>query len=289
MTGNVKLTIIVPTFNCASTVSACAHSILRQTCRDFEVIFADGGSTDGTLAILREACRGRPNAVIHSHPDAGIYDGMNKAMARSRGEWLLFLGGDDALHDPDTLARFLPLLTANRDIVYGDVLYQTASGERRHYGGAFTPRKLARRNICHQSMFYRASLFSRFGAYDQKYAIFADWAFNLRVFPRTRNLYVPGVVAVCGSDGASSHAPDPAFHGDRLDLMVHNTPVVIHPIYANDLPRLLRLWASFVRRRKIRKAAHVSMILAANLPVRVLRLDKLRGGALRALRRARAR
>ncbi|WP_201407963.1 glycosyltransferase, partial [Mycobacterium intracellulare] len=76
------------------------------TCDDFELILVDGDSTDGTVAVAtRYAADLGSRLVIHSGPDQGAYDAMNRGIGMATGQWLLFLGADDILYETETLGR----------------------------------------------------------------------------------------------------------------------------------------------------------------------------------------
>lgn len=98
-------TIITATYNAADTLPRLLDSLAGQTSRDFELIIQDGASTDDTVAIA-ESYRGKlPALSLASEQDSGIYDAWNKALSRVRGEWVLFLGADDALIDKSSLSE----------------------------------------------------------------------------------------------------------------------------------------------------------------------------------------
>ncbi|KZS73141.1 glycosyltransferase [Mycobacterium kansasii] len=175
--------IIIPTLNVASALGVCLESIACQTFRDFELVLVDGGSTDATLDIANSFA---PNfgarLVVRSGNDRGVYDAMNRGVSLASGTWLLFLGADDALYEADTLARVAAFIGEHQpsDLVYGDVLMRST---KFRYGGAFDlDRLLFKRNICHQSIFYRRELFSSIGPYNLRYRSLADWDFNIRCF-----------------------------------------------------------------------------------------------------------
>ncbi|GFP46731.1 hypothetical protein MKANGN_06090 [Mycobacterium kansasii] len=151
--------IIIPTLNVASALGFCLDSIACQTFRDFELVLVDGGSTDATLDIAHSFV---PNfgerLVVRSGTDRGVYDAMNRGVSLASGTWLLFLGADDALYEAATLARVAAFIGEHEpsDLVYGDVLMRST---KFRYGGAFDlDRLLFKRNICHQSIFYRREL-----------------------------------------------------------------------------------------------------------------------------------
>ncbi|OBG76531.1 glycosyltransferase [Mycobacterium sp. E1715] len=190
--------IIVPTFNAAATIRACLESIVHQTYDEFEVVIVDGGSTDETLEIARGfGTTLGARLVVHSGPDEGPYDAMNRGVEIATGAWLLFLGADDTLYESDTLARVATFIRDHEtsDLVYGDVIMR--STETRHAGAFDLDRLLFETNLCHQSIFYRRKLFAGIGPYNLRYPVWADWDFNIRCFsnPALVTQYMDIVVA----------------------------------------------------------------------------------------------
>ena len=102
--------IIIPVYNVAPYLRECLDSVLAQTFTDWEAICVDDGSTDGSGAILDEyAAKDNRFRVIHQQ-NAGVSVARNTALSRIRGEWFLFLDGDDRLR-PDGLAVFVPYIS----------------------------------------------------------------------------------------------------------------------------------------------------------------------------------
>jgi glycosyltransferase involved in cell wall biosynthesis len=190
--------IIVPTFNVATTLHECLESIVSQSHGDFEVVLVDGGSTDATLDIANSfAPRLEARLIIHSGPDDGVYDAMNRGVGMATGEWLFFLGADDTLYDADTLARVVAFIGehAPSDLVYGDVIMRSTAARQ---AGAFDlDRLLHDENICQQAIFYRRELFAGIGPFNLRYPVWADWDFNIRCFsnPALATRYMDIVVA----------------------------------------------------------------------------------------------
>jgi glycosyltransferase involved in cell wall biosynthesis len=172
------ITIITPVFNAKESLESSVLSVASQNCDNFEYIIVDGGSTDGTLDILRK----HESTVDYwiSEPDRGIYDAMNKGVQLARGRWVCFLGSDDTLCD--SLRAVAPLLCDDQTLYYGNVFM---TGSKRLYDGAFGPWKLSRRNICQQAIFYPRSLFE-VHQFDLRYRLFADWEFNMRAYSDSR-------------------------------------------------------------------------------------------------------
>src|SRR5690348_14220883 len=100
-TEGPRVSLIIAVYNGASTIVKCLNSVAAQTYGSRELIVIDGGSTDGTVDILR--CNADQLSYWISEPDTGVYNAWNKGLARARGEWIAFLGADDYLWTPDAL------------------------------------------------------------------------------------------------------------------------------------------------------------------------------------------
>lgn len=87
------ISIITPTFNAGVTLGETLESVRQQMGEDMEHLLLDACSTDRTLDVVKQFS----HLVVHSEPDSGIYDGMNKGAGLACGDWLLFLQGDDWL------------------------------------------------------------------------------------------------------------------------------------------------------------------------------------------------
>lgn len=92
----MTISVITVTLNCASTLPALVASLQAQTRSDFEWIVVDGGSTDGTVDLLRNLEPGFGFRWI-SEPDFGIYHALNKGLAMAGGDYYLVIGADDEL------------------------------------------------------------------------------------------------------------------------------------------------------------------------------------------------
>jgi succinoglycan biosynthesis protein ExoO len=110
----VAVTVVVPTYNGASTLQRALDSVLRQTLSDIEIIVADDASTDATWPITAAAIESdrRVRAIRHKQ-NAGKAVGMNRAAASARGRWLAVLDADDWYH-PERLTKLIALGEAQR-------------------------------------------------------------------------------------------------------------------------------------------------------------------------------
>ena len=216
------LSIITVVRNGAATLEDCIRSVIERGTPAVEHIVIDGGSTDGTPAILSHHADAIACSI--SEPDKGIYDAMNKGVRLAKGDWILFLGCDDTL--AADLKGILPRLADRNTIYYGNAYFQQA---RRTYYGPFTAAKLALANLCHQAVFYpRPALLKH--PFNLKYRIQADWEANMRCFsdPEFRFQYIPETIANYNDEsGTSSTQPDLDLEADYLPLLWRHFPVPV--------------------------------------------------------------
>ena len=111
----MKYSIITINFNNREGLERTIKSVITQTCQDFEYIIIDGGSTDGSIDIIKKYAN-----KIHywvSEPDNGIYHAMNKGVQFAHGEYLNFMNSGDFFIDIEVLSDLFPFL--NNDIITG--------------------------------------------------------------------------------------------------------------------------------------------------------------------------
>lgn len=218
-TPDTMLSLITVVRNGAGTLEKTIESIARFRCPGVEYVVIDGGSTDGTVELLKRR-QDHVNIWI-SEPDTGIYDAMNKGVQRSRGRWILFLGADDLL--ATDLTNILPLLQDDHTLYYGDSYWRHA---RRNYDGVFTPAKLAMTNICHQAIFYPRAALARY-AFNPRYRTQADWVVNMQCFSddEFRFEYLPHTLSEYNdATGLSSVQQDQEFDKDYITLLWRHFP-----------------------------------------------------------------
>ncbi len=201
------LSIITVSFNAATSIAKTLASVAAQTYPKIEYIVVDGGSTDGTLAIL-EASRSAIDILI-SEPDTGIYNAMNKGAAVANGEYLLFLNADDYFFDAEVLARAVREMQrlGLSDIYFGDVqIFDPVSGK----ASIWQPRRVSaeslyRSTIPHPASFISKAVFSELSGYDESMKISADHDFFVRAFVSNKSFkYLNTLVAVFSLGGVST-------------------------------------------------------------------------------------
>jgi glycosyltransferase involved in cell wall biosynthesis len=209
------VSIITAARNCAAKIDKTVQSVLSQDTALCDYLLVDGASTDDTVA--RAASYSGRVSVI-SEPDQGIYDALNKGIRRTSGHYLYFLGAGDALRQ-NAIAGVAPLLDdAPLSFLYGNVW---CAPQKLVYYGRFSKSDLVIRNLCHQAVFYHRSLFERFGLFDLRYRIAADWVFNIRCFgdPKVKVRYTDSVIADFEGGGVSSGVEDAQFLADLPALV----------------------------------------------------------------------
>lgn len=215
------VSVIIPTFNCASIFESCLKSVFDQHLVEKEIVVVDGGSTDGTLDLIKKY----DNQITKwiSEPDKGIYDALNKGIDLADGEWLYFLGSDDRLYDGQVLAD-IPFAKTQSKMIYGNVVLKNdgvVGPAGAVYDGRFDKYKLAQKNICHQAIFYKRELFQELGKYDERYPMLADWVFNMRAFAskNTNPTFINRDIALYANQGMSDRGKDIKFKQDRDSLI----------------------------------------------------------------------
>lgn len=219
--GNSQLiSVILVTYNAEGFLQRCLDSIYSQQYPHIEIIVIDGGSTDGTVAILNSNTG--KLAFWKSEKDGGIYDAMNKALGHARGQWIYFIGADDTL----TLA-FSQMAGALEDpnaIYYGSVI---KAG--RKYLGKMAPYQQAKTGINHQAIIYPAGIFSA-RRFDTRYRISADHVFNMQCHSDNRYQFVfrDFDIAIFNDTGISSLQKDPVFEKEKAGLIFKHFGTAIY-------------------------------------------------------------
>lgn len=209
----ILISIIMPVYNAENYLHRALENLSQQQFDSYEILLIDGISTDSTAVIAHRMMKINNKIKWFSESDKGIYDAMNKGIALAKGQWIYFIGCDDAFCDVDVLKRITEYLVKGVDIVYGDVRW-VPGGELE--AGVCKPYDLYRRNINHQRIFYRSSLFEKYGNYNLKYKIASDYELNIRFFcnDEISKLYVPITIAYYHSGGFSADKVDDAFWHD---------------------------------------------------------------------------
>ena len=206
----MKLSIITVCYNSAATIRDAVDSVLAQEGIGLEYIVIDGGSTDGTLDVLRSY--GERIARLVSEPDEGIYDAMNKGVSLATGDVVGILNSDDYYADSEVLSTVAAAFEdSDVDCVFGDLDYvdaeDTSRVVRAWRSKPYEPGAFHRGwHPAHPSFFVRRSVYERVGMFDTNLKIAADYEFMLRVLEREQlsSVYLPEVIVKMRMGGASN-------------------------------------------------------------------------------------
>ncbi len=216
----MKISIITVAYNAADTLAATLRSVASQDWPDVEHILIDGGSRDATPQIVAE--HGKHLARFVSEPDKGLYDAMNKGIARATGDVIGLLNADDVYLDPTRLSRVASAFAAQPgvDAMLGDVAFFRPEAPdrivRRYNSGRFRPDRLAYGWMpAHPAMFMTREAYDRAGGYATDYKIASDYEFVARTFGKMgmSYTYIPEIFVMMQMGGIST-----AGVGARLQL-----------------------------------------------------------------------
>lgn len=232
----MKITIITATFNSSKTIAETLKSVAAQNHRDIEHIIIDGGSTDGTQALV--ALHKSRDAHLISEPDDGIYDAMNKGLRLATGDYVGFLNGDDTLATPSAIEDIVDAATrTDADALYGDLVYVDPSRRRplvRYWRtGTYSPSALRLGWMPpHPTLYIHRRTIAEIGQFDSHLRIAADYEYMLRLFADStrRTTYIPSVLVRMRTGGASNRSLRAMLRKSREDLLVlrrHNVGGVV--------------------------------------------------------------
>jgi glycosyltransferase involved in cell wall biosynthesis len=201
----MSLAIITITRNDLSGLCRTVASIEAQTTPPTEHWIIDGASADGTRDYLA-ALPIHPSRHIVSEPDSGIYDAMNKGVARASADFVWFLNSGDTCADPAVVADLLAALRARPDLdaLYGKSLRQNRHGLR-SIGGPVTARDFrVQMPVCHQAIIYRRTALVDH-PYSTDYRLISDWIVTRQLFESDAPVaYLDRHLAVFDLTGVSS-------------------------------------------------------------------------------------
>jgi glycosyltransferase involved in cell wall biosynthesis len=203
------VSIVTVVYNGAATLERTMRSVLEQSYPNVEYIVVDGGSTDGTLDLLKRYDEQLDFWV--SGRDKGIYDAMNKGIALCSGEWIGLINADD-WYEEDTVERMV--MVANADprvnIVHGDIWMHYPNGQRtlkRARVSGFLL-KYWEMVLNHPSFFVRRSFYVN-RPYDARLKVSADHKWTYEAFRDAESSfrYIPAPLANFTVGGASMSVP----------------------------------------------------------------------------------
>jgi glycosyltransferase involved in cell wall biosynthesis len=243
---NMKVSLITVTYNSAAYLQDCIDSVVQQRYPDIEHIVIDGGSTDGTLDIIKKYNNHIAKWV--SEKDKGMYDAINKGIAMATGDIVGILNSDDMFASNDVVEAIVNSFNEHQlDAVYGDLVYVNKTNTksiRLWHGKSY---KRYRFNYgwmpAHPTFYLRREIIDQFGGYESHYFTAADYEFMARYLYRYRisAMYLPKLIVKMRVGGQSNITLKSRLRGNRRDYLAMKRNGIPLPFLASILKPLIKL------------------------------------------------
>jgi glycosyltransferase involved in cell wall biosynthesis len=244
-----KISIITINYNNLEGLKRSMESVVNQTWQEFEYIVIDGGSTDGSAAYI-ESQSENLNYWI-SEPDKGIYNAMNKGIAKATGEYLLFLNSGDHFFNDIILEQNHKFLV-EKDLVYFNLNFvDKANSKIGKYPEQLSFSHFIHDTLPHPATFMKSSLFDKVGLFDESLKIVSDWKFFILALFKYNCSYIKvnEILTTYYLDGISSDLTNQKLIYEERQS-VFNTDF---KNYIEDINKLLELKTIVYNLRKSKK------------------------------------
>ena len=197
----MKLSIITINYNNREGLRKTIESVVNQTWQEFEYIVIDGGSTDGSIDVVKQYSDRIDYWV--SEPDRGIYHAMNKGIDVVQGEYCIFINSGDCLYSNETL-EFVSVKLDGTDVIVGTLMLD--SGELWASPSEITLPYMYNYSLSHPASFISTDLLKKYH-YDENLKIVSDWKFFVQVLIMDGVSYksISQIISFFDSSGVSSN------------------------------------------------------------------------------------
>lgn len=208
--------IITINYNDKSGLRRTIESVASQTYVDYEYIIIDGGSTDGSVDVIKEFASDIDCWV--SEKDRGIYHAMNKGVLQAHGDYCLFLNSGDAFYDKSVLEHIAEK-GLKEDIIVGKLVSFTNDYLFNPPSRLISLYYLYSGTVPHQSSFIKTDLLRQY-PYDEQLKIVSDWKFFVQaiVLHNCSVRFIDEIIARFDTNGVSTTNPDKMWKEKELVL-----------------------------------------------------------------------
>lgn len=214
MEDAIKISVITVCYNSVSTIERTIESVLLQGNHVYEYLIIDGGSTDGTMDIVKsyeDKFEGRLRWV--SEPDNGIYNAMNKGIKMATGNVIAIINSDDYM-ERDALSNVsLAFLSTGVEVVCGNVVYIKKDRKSNTYEELASAQIYTRtdksirkriKHYLHPATIIKKSVYEKCGLFNESLGISADYDFMIRMILQDISMaYIDQTICYFTLDGAS--------------------------------------------------------------------------------------
>lgn len=174
----MKLSIITINYNDAKGLERTLDSIIPRKVEGVELIVIDGGSNDTSLDVILH--HNEHIDFYVSESDKGIYNAMNKGIANSNGEYVMFINSGDTLMSSSDFNLILARITGE-DIIYHnlEIVEEDKNSYIKIYPKQLDFKYFAEDTLPHTGTLIKKNLFTKFGNYNERLKIISDWAFYM--------------------------------------------------------------------------------------------------------------
>ncbi len=198
-----EVSVIIATYNCVQGLEKTINSYINQKYKEKELIIIDGGSTDGTVDLIKKY-KNNVNYWI-SKPDKGISDAFNKGVKASKGDFIYFLGAGDFFWKDNVLDKVMEGINSDTDmLVCGRINRTTEDGKKLLYTSTLNFKKwmlLYKMGLPHQGLFTNKNFFKKYGLFDLNWKFAMDYELLLRAYKEFPNVVMKDVVVAAWRDG----------------------------------------------------------------------------------------
>lgn len=214
----MRLSIITINYNNAEGLRKTLASVAEQTYRDIEHIIIDGGSTDGSVEVIKEYVAANPDRdpfFKHaikwvSEEDSGIYNAMNKGIKKSTGAYVQILNSGDIFANLDVVERIVAEIEKVEypELLYGNMIkkdYATGKILGKSKEVEYSLRQYYTSTMNHDCCYIRRDVYDKYGLYDESFKIVSDWKWFLQTIGlgKVKPVYVDIDVTVFDASGIS--------------------------------------------------------------------------------------
>ena len=244
----MKVSLILTSFNSKDLLKCTLENIENQDYPNIQIVIKDGGSTDGTVDVIKEfGNKSKYEVKYKTGKDSGIYDAMNQGYELADGDIIAFF--NDKFVSKNVVSKMVKTIIANPDAVgaHADLVYKEGDRVVRYWKMGKQKSLFLGWMPGHPTLFLKREVYEKYGLYDTSFKIAADYEFMIRFLKDGKNklAYLPKVVVSMYYGGTSTASKfsyiDSLKEGHRALTKNH-----VHPAFVIDCFRTIRVLLQFI-------------------------------------------